>query len=224
MGLDRYLFTRRAVLYYVGKFIPTMIGIGMGLAACVSRMVVPVSPILVNGVWHPSGMEAEPLPKEAKIETTDHEAVVVVGQDALLLRKATQLEMVSNPLRIEQIALLHGGVLSVFGKGSRVMKTPNAVIGVRGTGLYVEVEPTRTYVCLCYGTIELSSRSDPEQRQTLQTHHHEAPRFVAGKDVSHPIQSAPMINHTDAELIMLESLVGRVPPFVTDRQHTGSRY
>ncbi|GEM_PF-5081706 len=33
--------------------------------------------------------------------------------------------------------------------------------------------------------------------------------------VSAQAGKAPMLNHTDAELIMLESLVGRRPPFVT---------
>jgi len=39
------------------------------------------------------------------------------------------------------------------------------------------------------------------------------------------IERAPVINHKDEELILLESLVGRVPPFVdTDEYRSGVRY
>ena len=51
----------------------------------------------------------------------------------------------------------------------------------------------------------------------IKTEHHEQPRYVYA-DKSMPVeqllQKAPVINHTDAELILLESLRGRKPPFV----------
>ncbi len=42
--------------------------------------------------------------------------------------------------------------------------------------------------------------------------HHNA-RYIGG-DIDHPtIEISTMMNHTDDELIMLESLFGRKPPF-----------
>ena len=74
----------------------------------------------------------------------------------------------------------------------------------------------RTYVCLCYGLADLQASSMPEARQTVTTTHHDAPRYIyaRGGTPVRMIETAPVINHTDAELIMLEALVGRKPPVV----------
>jgi hypothetical protein len=90
--------------------------------------------------------------------------------------------------------------------------TSTATIGIRGTGCYIEAEEARTYFCLCYGEAEVTPKGDPKQKETIQT---EAPR---PPDL-HPCLGRPMmapatvINHTDAELTMLENSVGRWPPF-----------
>ena len=56
----------------------------------------------------------------------------------------------------------------------------------------------------------------PEARETVQTTHHDAPRYVyaQGEMPIKMIAVAPVINHSDTELVMLEALVGRKPPFV----------
>lgn len=56
----------------------------------------------------------------------------------------------------------------------------------------------------------------PEARETVSTTHHDAPRYVYahGEMPIKMIEQAPVVNHTDAELTMLEALVGRKPPFV----------
>ena len=38
------------------------------------------------------------------------------------------------------------------------------------------------------------------------------------------VEPGPFLNHTDAELIMLEALVGREPPFVKDGQYPNKKY
>ena len=90
----------------------------------------------------------------------------------------------------------------------------NQTIGIRGTAIYIEVEAARAYVCLCYGEIDITSTADPAIRETLRTTHHDQPRYVMGPGAGEILQRAPVINHTDAELIMLESLVGRRVPFL----------
>ena len=109
-----------------------------------------------------------------------------------------------------------GKLLSVFGRGSRSIATPTATIGIRGTGIYIEAEAERTYVCTCYGLVDLQASNMPEARETVMTTHHDAPRYIYahGETPIKMIEPAPVINHTDAELIMLEALVGRKPPFV----------
>ena len=41
----------------------------------------------------------------------------------------------------------------------------------------------------------------------------DAPRFIYAKGMPRMIEEAPVINHSDAELTLLEGLVGRTPPF-----------
>ncbi|MCP4369371.1 MAG: FecR domain-containing protein [Deltaproteobacteria bacterium] len=149
----------------------------------------------------------------------DSKAVFVMNRSVYLLRNNTNIT-----LSIEQdgsakenmvsiLKLLNGKLLSVFGKGKRRLMTNTAVIGVRGTAVYLESDPKRTYVCTCYGNAEIRSRYDKSVREFIRTHNHEKPRFVYGKGVDEILVKAPVFNHTDKELIMLESLVGRVPPF-----------
>jgi hypothetical protein len=44
--------------------------------------------------------------------------------------------------------------------------------------------------------------------------HHEQPRYILASGAPQMILRAPVVNHTDAELILLEGIVGRQPPFV----------
>jgi len=54
----------------------------------------------------------------------------------------------------------------------------------------------------------------PPSRETVRTLHHEQPRYIMAQGAPQMIMPAPVVNHTDAELVFLESLVGREPPFV----------
>lgn len=151
------------------------------------------------------------------IETGVHsQAVFVVGRDAYLLRAGSRLETVGREMLIDALRIVTGKLLSVLGPGARRIETPSATIGIRGTGIYVEAEPERTYVCTCYGIADIQANDKPEVRETVETKHHDQPRYVYGKSMPSikMIDSAPVINHTDAELTMLEALVGRRPPFL----------
>jgi len=88
-----------------------------------------------------------------------------------------------------------------------------AAIGIRGTGIYVELDGARTYVCTCYGEAELTPLDDPAAAETVRTRHHDEPRYIYPRGMPRMIEKAPVINHTDAELVLLESLVGRKVPF-----------
>jgi hypothetical protein len=47
----------------------------------------------------------------------------------------------------------------------------------------------------------------------VRTRHHEQPRYIMAQGAPQMIMNAPVVNHTDAELVLLESLVGRSVPF-----------
>jgi hypothetical protein len=56
---------------------------------------------------------------------------------------------------------------------------------------------------------------DPKAAETVRTTHHDQPRYIYRSGMPKPIEHAPVVNHTDAELILLESTVGRKVPFST---------
>lgn len=140
--------------------------------------------------------------------------VFAVGKDAFVLRSNSRLELAGGDMLINTLRLVTGKLLSVFGKTKHKIRTPNATIGIRGTGIYVEADPEQSYVCTCYGVVDLFANNDKQSTETITSEHHDAPRYILSNESSGKnIRSAPFINHTDLELQIIEELVGRVPPF-----------
>ena len=146
-------------------------------------------------------------------------AVIVVGKDAFLLRDSTSVVFEQNkeqPGVLENVLIATGKVLSVFDKraekGVRI-RAASATIGIRGTGCYIEIHDGRTYFCLCYGeaAIEGGGMSQPK---VIATTHHESPVWLDERGGIMKVENAGFVNHNDDELIMLEKLGGREPPFV----------
>jgi len=76
------------------------------------------------------------------------------------------------------------------------------------TSSSIKKEPN---ICTCYGTAQIEAKAEPVNTETITTHHHDEPRFIYNAD--NRIEPAPMLNHHDPELVMLEKWVGRVPPW-----------
>jgi hypothetical protein len=119
---------------------------------------------------------------------------------------------------IKGFRMLTGKLLSVSRNRSMQVTTATATIGIRGTGFYVEADPQQTYFCTCYGATDIAANDDKESRDTVVSKQHDKPLYIlAGAKPGQSIRSAPFINHTDQELMLIESLVGRTPPFVFPR-------
>ena len=161
----------------------------------------------------------------ARIETgKGAQLIFVVGSDAFLLRGNSRLELAGQGFALSVMRLATGALLSVFGRGDRRVVTPTSTVGIRGTGLYVEARPDQSYVCTCYGETEIAAADDPNVMERVATKHHDAPRYVLKAGAAKRIQPAPFINHTDLELTLIESLVGRTPPFALfDEGYGGAR-
>lgn len=149
--------------------------------------------------------------------SSNSHVVFVVGIDAFILRSNSSM-LIEGSTIISTIRLFSGKVLSVFGKRSNknrlAMRTKIATIGIRGTGVYMETDPQKTYICTCYGTTELISNVDKNVRQTIVSQHHDEPKYILAKPSRGKLfYPAPMINHTDDELMLVEELVGREVPF-----------
>jgi hypothetical protein len=140
----------------------------------------------------------------------------------MLMRNNSKLVLTPEKTRqtvaqsvVGNMRLLAGQLLSVFAKRRHTIETPTVVIGVRGTGVYLEANPEETYLCTCYGIVDLTAASDQTSRETIAATHHDKPRYIAaGGAKGKRIRPAPMINHTDQELMLVEEIVGRTPPFV----------
>jgi len=152
------------------------------------------------------------------------EVVYAVGETAYLQRSETQVTLETkeaDSVIVSGLRMLTGKILSVFPSGRAVrMTTKNASIGIRGTGTYMESDPEQTYFCTCYGTADIASVEDPTSRETVVSRQHDRPLYIlAGEPSGQNIRAAPFINHTDQELMLIEALVGRTPPFVFPRNN-----
>jgi hypothetical protein len=203
-----------------GAAVPLLLRDALAARAQPEGMVMTKGEVLVNGANVKAGTLV--APGDRVVTAAGGLAVFTVGKDAFLLRQNSELHTAGGGALIASLRLVTGKLLSVFGSGRRSITTPTATIGIRGTGIYLEVEAERTYVCTCYGVVDLQASNMPAARETVSTIHHDAPRYIYahGDMPIKMIEPAPVRNHSDAELIMLEALVGREPPFVG----TGKQY
>ena len=163
-------------------------------------------------------------PGDSIVTGRNSEAIYVVGQDAYLQRELTTVSFGAEALQ-NLLRVISGKILSVFGKGAKTIQTSTATIGIRGTGCYIEDEGTgakaRTYFCLCYGSVDLTPKAAPQEAESYTTTHHDKPMYIHNDmTMVKMMVPAEVINHTDAELTLLEGLVGRVTPFYG----TGKKY
>ena len=156
-------------------------------------------------------------PGDTVVTGRDSEAIYVIGQDAFLQRESSIINFGADTMQ-NLMRVVTGKILSVFGKGPRTITVATATIGIRGTGCYIEDEGSgpaaRTYFCLCYGSAELTPAAAPQERESYSTTHHDKPMYIHNDmKMAKMMVPAGVINHSDDELKLLESLVGRWPPF-----------
>lgn len=84
------------------------------------------------------------------------------------LQRAGSTVTFSGSNGVEVLRILSGKLLSVFRPGNKRIETTTAVIGIRGTGCYIESEPRRVYFCLCYGVAELKPNADPNHVERIR--------------------------------------------------------
>ena len=177
--------------------------------------------VLLNGKPVTQGMLVKP--GDSVTTGSNSLAIFVVERDAFMLRSNSHLELSGIEGAIKTLNLLTGKILSVFDQGEKKIIVPTATMGIRGTAIYAEADPVRSYLCTCYGTVNIQSNSNPSVQETVVTKRHDAPRYIyaSGEPL---IVKAPVINHTDDELFMLEALVGRLPDFFSPTYDKSSGY
>ena len=174
--------------------------------------------VLVDGKI--ADIDTQIAPNSLVSTGTDSHVIFVVASDAFILRGNSQLQMGGSGLLVKGMRILSGKLLSVFGKREEThsITTSTSTIGVRGTGIYIESDPELSYVCTCYGHTLVSANANPNITEDVVTKHHDRPLYVlptsGGKRLILP---APVINHSDTELALIEELVGRTTPFAVSK-------
>jgi len=172
-------------------------------------------------------VNGEPATLQTRVEAGDRvetgansEAIFIVGTQSMILRSNAHLVIESPSGRVAGFVIgglrvLQGALLSVSRDSRMQIVTPTATVGIRGTGFYIDANPEQTYFCTCYGVTDIAANLDEESKDSVTATHHDRPLYII-KDAApgKNIRPAPFINHTDQELMLIETLVGRTPPFV----------
>ncbi|MBC7918336.1 MAG: iron dicitrate transport regulator FecR [Rhodoferax sp.] len=185
-------------------------GAGGASAAGATNVVQLVGDATVNGMR---------MNREQTIQTGDQVVtgpgstlIFVLGTSAFHMRQNSMMtvERGASLSAVSLLRLLTGAVVSVWGRGPyRQIVTPTITAGIRGTGVYTEIfdnQGGRSYVCNCYGTVDMSAGND---KALSQADYHQA--FwgeVAPKD-GRMLTPAKAINHTDEELEYLARLANQ---------------
>lgn len=198
---------RRSFLGTAGAVAAVSLGFpGMASGAQLGEVM---GELYVNGFRAPPGTVIKP--GDRVLTGPDTSQTFVIGQDAFMMRPLTSLQIEGN-LFVAGLRVLTGGLLGVFGRGGlRTVRTATVTAGIRGTGIYVEASSIMSYFCTCYGEVDLECVTY-QSKKRVKTDNHRA-NFIYGKvDSGRSIVDAPVVNHTNAELMMLEKMVGRVSP------------
>lgn len=145
----------------------------------------------------------------------DAEVIYTMGGNAFLQRGDSHVAFGSG-VSTGLMRVVTGRLLSVFARGEQRIATATATIGIRGTGCYIEAGETDTYFCLCYGEAQVTPIADPAHAQRIISRHHDRPLMIGRAAGAAMLAPSRVVNHRDAELRLIESLVGRVPPFDQD--------
>jgi hypothetical protein len=162
-----------------------------------------------------------PVTPTSTIETPANGEIVYVQNQNSYVQRGNSRVVLERAERSDGtfaagLRIVTGALLSVFPRGSPMtLKTKTATVGIRGTGVYLEADEEQTYFCTCYGVADVAAINDPESKETVAAKHHDRPLYIlANEQKGKNIRPAPFVNHTDQELSLIETLVGRQPPFV----------
>ena len=167
--------------------------------------------VYING--QRAAMNTALRPGDRVLTGPESSLVVAIGEDAFRLRSLTSVafEGTQDSKLVSGLRVLTGALLGAFRKSApRRVQTATATIGIRGTAVYIEANPVLTYVCTCYGAVDLECVAYRSTKRIDARDH--TPNYVFARVLSgRSIMDAPFINHTNQELAELEKLAGRQP-------------
>lgn len=138
--------------------------------------------------------------------------VFALGNASFLVRQNTMMtvERGATLSAVSVLRMVTGAVASVWNKGgTRNIVTPTITAGIRGTGVYTEIQPengNRSYFCNCYGTVDLTAG---DNKLVSQSVYHQSFWAEAAAQGSATLRPAGYLNHTDDELEFLAGLINQ---------------
>lgn len=203
-------FQRRDVLSAAAAWV-AMGGLPAAMAQQRSNVVQLTGDVLLNGTR---------LRPDQIIQTGDQiqtgpgaTLIFAMGNASFLVRQNTMMsvERGSTLNTVSLLRMVTGAVASVWNKGgSRAIVTPTITAGIRGTGVYAEIQPNRdgrTYFCNCYGMVDLNAGGSTKlsEAQYHQSFWAEAQPNKNGTRLT----PAGYLNHTDDEQEFLANLINQ---------------
>jgi hypothetical protein len=132
-----------------------------------------------------------------------------VGGAQVLGGRPAQLPPGKSIYRIEGDVLVNGQPATL---DTQIAASATIETGKNGEVVYVVGESAFLQRSESHVTLETR---EADSMIVSGTRHHDRPLYIlAGEQSGQNIRAAPFINHTDQELMLIEALVGRSPPFV----------
>jgi hypothetical protein len=114
---------------------------------------------------------------------------------------------VGSELRTGAIALILRNVAALGAGPGFVVRTSNAVAGVRGTSFFINaVDASTTYVCTCNGSLHIEDAAGASARDVVAAHH-KGYLFTTGAS-GVTLADAGLLYHTDADMEKLAAKIG----------------
>jgi hypothetical protein len=141
-------------------------------------------------------------------------AVLLFGGDSYFLKQSTTFVLPNENLQDNSSSLVSGAVLASFlpGKPRRMQINQKSNLVVRGTGVYVGIEPEMTEFCLCYGEVDLYSNKS-NVHITTESKFHKDFVILSDGEIRPAFWYERRLTHTSRQNIELEKIAGRPSPF-----------
>lgn len=208
-------FTRRQFIKY------TCVSCASGILAAKSASAVTDNQYLVQNIKGKVQVNKKYVAVGATLALGDSvstgeasSAVLLFGGDSYMLKQSTTFVLPNENLQDNSSSLVSGAILASFlpGKPKKIQIDQRSTLVVRGTGVYIGIEPEMTEFCLCYGEVDLYSDKSKVQINTESKFHKD---FVILNDgeIRPAFWYERRLTHTSRQNIELEKIAGRPSPF-----------
>jgi len=110
-----------------------------------------------------------------------------------------------------------GSVLAVFRSDTpKTIQTLTSVLGVRGTGLYLDIDNEQTFLCTCYGDVDFKDKENEENVRHIHSEYH---NIVVLNHQTRAFSTQAMKGHQTSDLFELEAIAERTPPATFTVEH-----